>query len=60
MAESLLNVLAYSQASLPTLTEQIQIRLSSVRVELRKYGQGPPLEPEKMAAYLSKVRPSGI
>ncbi|KAK3510400.1 hypothetical protein QTP70_005893 [Hemibagrus guttatus] len=44
----------YIMASLPSLTEQIQIRLSSVRVELRKYGQGPPLEPEKMAAYLSK------
>ncbi|KAK2817922.1 hypothetical protein Q7C36_021855 [Tachysurus vachellii] len=42
------------RASLPSLTEQIQIRLSAVRLELRKYGQGPPLEPEKMSAYLSK------
>ncbi|XP_017313299.1 interferon-induced GTP-binding protein Mx [Ictalurus punctatus] len=42
------------RSSLPSLTEQIQIRLSAVRLELRSYGQGPPLEPEKMAAYLSK------
>ncbi|KAF4075104.1 hypothetical protein AMELA_G00230810 [Ameiurus melas] len=42
------------RASLPSLTEQIQIRLSAVRLELRSYGQGPPLEPEKMGAYLSK------
>lgn len=50
----------YSQASLPSLTEQIQIRLSAVRMELRSYGQGPPLEPEKMGAFLNKVSPSGF
>ncbi|XP_053333127.1 interferon-induced GTP-binding protein Mx3 [Clarias gariepinus] len=42
------------RASLPSLTEQIQIRLSAVRLELKNYGQGPPLEPEKMSAYLSR------
>ncbi|KAF7689624.1 interferon-induced GTP-binding protein MxB [Silurus meridionalis] len=42
------------KASLPTLTEQIQIRLSAVKLELRNYGQGPPMEPEKMGSYLSK------
>ncbi|TSK17827.1 Interferon-induced GTP-binding protein Mx1 [Bagarius yarrelli] len=45
-------LLKEQKASLPSLTEQIQIRLSAVRLELRNYGQGPPLEPEKMGAYL--------
>ncbi|XP_017565544.1 interferon-induced GTP-binding protein Mx3-like [Pygocentrus nattereri] len=42
------------KASMPSLTEQIQIRLSAVRIELRNYGQGPPLEHDKMGPYLSK------
>ncbi|KAI4877134.1 hypothetical protein NFI96_026488, partial [Prochilodus magdalenae] len=34
--------------------KQIQIRLSAVRVELRNYGDGPPLDQQKMGPYLSK------
>uniref|UniRef100_A0A8B9JWA8 Si:dkeyp-110c12.3 n=1 Tax=Astyanax mexicanus TaxID=7994 RepID=A0A8B9JWA8_ASTMX len=49
------DLVEHIRASLPSLTEQIQIRLSAVRVELRNYGHGPPLEQEKLGPYLSKV-----
>ncbi|XP_030634837.1 interferon-induced GTP-binding protein Mx-like [Chanos chanos] len=42
------------KSSLPSLTEQIQIRLSAVKMELRNCGQGLPMEKEKMGPYLSK------
>ncbi|XP_065147943.1 interferon-induced GTP-binding protein Mx isoform X1 [Paramisgurnus dabryanus] len=42
------------KASLPSLSEQIHFNLSSLRVELKSYDDGPPLEPEKMGPYLSK------
>uniref|UniRef100_A0A3B1JHR8 Interferon-induced GTP-binding protein Mx-like n=1 Tax=Astyanax mexicanus TaxID=7994 RepID=A0A3B1JHR8_ASTMX len=48
------DLVEHIRASLPSLTEQIQIRLSAVRVELRNYGHGPPLEQEKLGPYLSK------
>ncbi|XP_066516310.1 interferon-induced GTP-binding protein Mx3 [Hoplias malabaricus] len=55
LANRLTNVLVeHIKTSLPSLTEQIQVRLSAVRVELRNYGHGPPLEPGKMGSYLSK------
>ncbi|KAK7121475.1 hypothetical protein R3I93_022536 [Phoxinus phoxinus] len=40
--------------SLPSLSDQIRINLSVVRVELKSYDEGPPLEPELMGPYLSK------
>ncbi|KAK7117630.1 hypothetical protein R3I94_023003 [Phoxinus phoxinus] len=42
------------KASLPSLSDQIRINLSVVRVELKSYDEGPPLEPELMGPYLSK------
>uniref|UniRef100_A0A4W4E4I8 Dynamin-type G domain-containing protein n=1 Tax=Electrophorus electricus TaxID=8005 RepID=A0A4W4E4I8_ELEEL len=48
------DLVEHIKASLPSLTEQIQIRLSTVRLELKNYGQGPPLEPGKKGPYLSK------
>ncbi|XP_062866470.1 interferon-induced GTP-binding protein Mx-like [Trichomycterus rosablanca] len=47
-------LVGHIRASLPTLTQQIQILLSSVRMEMRKYSDGPPLEPERMGPFLSK------
>uniref|UniRef100_A0A671MWB0 Si:dkeyp-110c12.3 n=1 Tax=Sinocyclocheilus anshuiensis TaxID=1608454 RepID=A0A671MWB0_9TELE len=43
------------KSSLPSLRDQIHIHLSAVRVELKNYADGPPLEPERMGPYLSKV-----
>ncbi|XP_050956148.1 LOW QUALITY PROTEIN: interferon-induced GTP-binding protein Mx3 [Labeo rohita] len=42
------------KSSLPSLRDQIHINLSAVRVELKNYADGPPLEPERMGPYLSK------
>uniref|UniRef100_A0A673G3R0 Si:dkeyp-110c12.3 n=1 Tax=Sinocyclocheilus rhinocerous TaxID=307959 RepID=A0A673G3R0_9TELE len=42
------------KSSLPSLRDQIHIHLSAVRVELKNYSDGPPLEPERMGPYLSK------
>ncbi|XP_051975951.1 interferon-induced GTP-binding protein Mx [Xyrauchen texanus] len=42
------------KASLPSLRDQIKINLSCVRIELKRYDEGPPLEPERMGPYLSK------
>ncbi|XP_068073631.2 interferon-induced GTP-binding protein Mx isoform X1 [Danio rerio] len=42
------------KASLPSLRDQIHINLSAVRIELRSYADGPPLETERMGPYLSK------
>uniref|UniRef100_A0A671MUU4 Si:dkeyp-110c12.3 n=1 Tax=Sinocyclocheilus anshuiensis TaxID=1608454 RepID=A0A671MUU4_9TELE len=42
------------KSSLPSLRDQIHIHLSAVRVELKNYADGPPLEPERMGPYLSK------
>ncbi|KAG1924748.1 interferon-induced GTP-binding protein Mx [Pimephales promelas] len=42
------------RASLPSLSDQIHVNLSAVRVELKSYDDGPPLEIERMGPYLSK------
>ncbi|KAI7811989.1 interferon-induced GTP-binding protein Mx1 [Triplophysa rosa] len=42
------------KASLPSLSDQIHINLSALRVEMKSYDEGPPLEPERMGPYLSK------
>lgn len=43
------------QASLPSLSDQIHINLTAVRVEMKSYDEGPPLEPERIGPYFSKV-----
>ncbi|XP_056107087.1 interferon-induced GTP-binding protein Mx [Rhinichthys klamathensis goyatoka] len=47
-------LVAHIKASLPSLSDQIHINLSAVRVELKCYDEGPPLELERMGPYLSK------
>ncbi|XP_077066929.1 interferon-induced GTP-binding protein Mx [Siphateles boraxobius] len=47
-------LVAHIKASLPSLSDQIHINLSAVRVELKGYDDGPPLELERMGPYLSK------
>uniref|UniRef100_A0A672NMP2 Interferon-induced GTP-binding protein Mx-like n=1 Tax=Sinocyclocheilus grahami TaxID=75366 RepID=A0A672NMP2_SINGR len=48
-------LVGHIKSSLPSLRDQIHIHLSAVRVELKNYSDGPPLEPERMGPYLSKV-----
>uniref|UniRef100_A0A672NIC6 Interferon-induced GTP-binding protein Mx-like n=1 Tax=Sinocyclocheilus grahami TaxID=75366 RepID=A0A672NIC6_SINGR len=47
-------LVGHIKSSLPSLRDQIHIHLSAVRVELKNYSDGPPLEPERMGPYLSK------
>ncbi|XP_056596277.1 interferon-induced GTP-binding protein MxB [Triplophysa dalaica] len=42
------------KASLPSLSDQIHINLTAVRVEMKNYDDGPPLEPERIGPYFSK------
>ncbi|XP_026058363.1 interferon-induced GTP-binding protein Mx3 [Carassius auratus] len=47
-------LVAHIKSSLPSLSDQIHVHLSGLRVELKNYADGPPLEPERMGPYLSK------